>query len=105
MSEEQIVSIADAGNMRSKINTEGNISNLSDVREVNLKVGGTNKVREATLTDPTGEIKLILWGDDCDKFPIGSKVRITNGYTNTYQGSSTLNSGKYGKIELVLGFV
>jgi replication factor A1 len=98
---EELVSIADASNMRNKINTEGTVSALSDIREVNLKKGGTNKVREATLTDPTGEIKLSLWGDDVEKFPIGSKVRITNGYTSTYQGTSTLNSGQYGKAELV----
>lgn len=97
----ELVSIEDASNMRNKINTEGTIADLSDSREVNLKSGGTNKVREATLKDPSGEIKLSLWGDDCDKFPIGSKVRITNGYTSTYQGTSSLNSGKFGKIELV----
>jgi len=53
------------------------------------------------LVDDAGEIKLTLWGDDIPKISDGSKVKITNGYTNTFKGEVSLTKGKYGELEVL----
>jgi replication factor A1 len=53
------------------------------------------------LKDDSGEIKLSLWDDQIDQVKQGSKVRITNGYTNSFRGELRLNVGKFGKLEVL----
>jgi replication factor A1 len=53
------------------------------------------------LVDESGEIKLTLWGDDISKISDGSKIKITNGYTNTFKGEVSLTKGKYGQLEVL----
>ena len=53
------------------------------------------------LKDETGQIKLSLWDDQIDMVKQGSKVRITNGYTNSFRGELRLNVGRYGKLEVL----
>ena len=42
-----------------------------------------------------------LWGDDNKGIKIGSKVSITNGYTNTFKDVISLTKGKFGQLEVV----
>ena len=65
------------------------------------KAGGTIDVCDAYIVDDAGEIKLTLWGDDIPKVNDGSKVKITNGYTNTFKGEVSLTKGKYGQLEVL----
>ena len=51
--------------------------------------------------DDAGEIKLTLWGDDIPKINDGTKLKITNGYTNTFKGEVSLTKGKYGSLEVI----
>ena len=91
----------EAKNMRNGINIEGTIERKGETRTVNKKAGGTIDVCDAYLVDDVGEIKLTLWGDDIPKISDGSKVKITNGYTNTFKGEVSLTKGKYGQLEVV----
>jgi len=91
----------EAKNMRNGINIEGTVERKGETRTVNKKVGGTIDVCDAYLVDDVGEIKLTLWGDDIPKISDGSKVKITNGYTNTFKGEVSLTKGKYGQLEVV----
>ena len=50
------VQISMAKNMRSGIDVNGQITKLGESRNVNLKVGGTVVVTDATLTDDSGEM-------------------------------------------------
>jgi len=95
------VQISMAKNMRSGIDVNGQITKLGESRNVNLKVGGTVVVTDATLTDDSGDIQLTLWGDDNKGIKIGSKVSITNGYTNTFKDVISLTKGKFGQLEVV----
>ena len=63
--------------------------------------GSTVVVTDATLTDDSGDIQLTLWGDDNKGIKIGSKVSITNGYTNTFKDVISLTKGKFGQLEVV----
>jgi len=91
----------EAKNMRNGINIEGTVERKGETRTVNKKAGGTIDVCDAYLVDDVGEIKLTLWGDDIPKISDGSKVKITNGYTNTFKGEVSLTKGKYGQLEVV----
>ena len=66
------------------------------------KAGGTIDVCDAYLVDDQGgEIKLTLWGDDIPKVKDGDRVKITNGYTNSFKGEVSLTKGKFGQMEVV----
>ena len=90
-----------AKNMRNGIDLEGTVERKGETRTVNKKVGGTIDVCDAYLVDESGEIKLTLWGDDISKISDGSKIKITNGYTNTFKGEVSLTKGKYGQLEVL----
>jgi ssDNA-binding replication factor A large subunit len=84
-----------------RVDAEGEIMEISDPRTVNLRTGGEAKVADCTLKDSTGSIKLSLWDDQIDAVRQGAKVRVTNGYTNSFRGEVRLNVGRYGKLEVL----
>jgi replication factor A1 len=90
----------EAAKMRSGINVAGEITNVSETRTVNLKAGGSVNVADATLTDEVGEIGLTLWGEDIALCPKGTKVAITNGFSNEFKGQVAITKGKFGKLEV-----
>ncbi len=91
----------EAKNMRNGINIEGTVERKGETRTVNKKAGGAIDVCDAYLVDDAGEIKLTLWGDDIPKISNGSKVKLTNGYTNTFKGEVSLTKGKFGQLEVL----
>ncbi len=84
-----------------RVDAEGEITEISDPRTVNLRTGGEARVADTMLKDDTGTIKLSLWDDQIDMVKQGSKVRVTNGYTNSFRGELRLNVGKYGRLEVL----
>jgi replication factor A1 len=84
-----------------RVDAEGEIAEISDPRSVSLRTGDTARVADCTLKDDTGQIKLSLWDDQIDQVKPGSRVRITNGYTNSFRGEVRLNVGKYGRLEVL----
>ena len=95
------VTTEQAKNMRSGIDLEGTVERKGETRTVTKKAGGEIDVCDAYLVDDAGEIKLTLWGDDIPKVSDGSKVKITNGYTNTFKGEVSIGKGKFGQIEVL----
>ncbi|MEM2210414.1 MAG: OB-fold nucleic acid binding domain-containing protein [Nitrososphaerales archaeon] len=84
-----------------RVDVEGEISEISEPRIVNLRAGGQARVADAMLQDDTGSIKLSLWDEQIDKVSVGSRVRIENGYINSFRGEVRLNVGKYGKLHVL----
>lgn len=95
------VDTSQAKQMRSKINIEGTIRSKEEVRTINKKDGGTIAVCDALLADNSGNIKVTFWGEECDKVNDGTKIRITNGYTNSFKGEVALTKGKFGRMEIL----
>ncbi len=92
----------EAKNMRNGINIEGTVERKGEPRTVNTKTGSTIQVCDAFLVDETGgEIKLTLWADDVELVKDGSKIKIENGYTNSFKGEVALTKGKFGKLEVL----
>jgi len=94
------MNIADLKVRQGKVEVEGEIVDLGDVKTFQ-KFGKEGKVMSATLKDDTGKITLSLWNDDCDNVHKGSKVKITNGYVNEFQGEKQLTAGRFGKLEIL----
>jgi len=65
------------------------------------KFGKIGRVTNAIAKDKSGEIKLTLWNDDIDHIKEGSKIKITNGYCNEWQGEKQLTAGRFGKLEIL----
>jgi ssDNA-binding replication factor A large subunit len=78
---------------------EATVVRLEPIREVQQRVGGTKKVRNATLRDGTGEISLVLWGDEVELAAEGDKVRIVDGWVKDYQGRPQISLGRTGRLE------
>jgi len=96
-----MVTTEEAKNMISDINIEGTVERKGETRTVNKKDGGTIDVCDAYIVDEAGEIKLTLWGDDISTIENGSKIKITNGYTNTFKGEVSVTKGKFGQLEVI----
>lgn len=84
-----------------RVDAEGEIVEMTEPRSVNLRTGGEARVADCQLKDESGQIKLSLWDDQIDQVKVGSKVRVTNGYTNSFRGELRLNVGKYGRLEVL----
>ena len=82
------------------VELEAEVVGMEKPREIN-KNGRLLRVASATLKDDTGTISLVLWNEAIDKVQEGSKVRITNGYVNTWQDKLQLTLGKFGKMDLL----
>ena len=97
-----MVTAEQAKNMRSGIDIEGKVERKGEPRTVNMKSGGEIDVCDAYLVDESGgDIKLTLWGEDVQKINDGAKIKITNGYTNTFKGDVSLTKGKFGKLDVL----
>ena len=84
-----------------RVDAEGEIAEIAEPRTVNLRTGGEARVADCMLKDDSGQIKLSLWDDQIDMVKQGSKVRVTNGYKNSFRGELRLNVGKYGRLEVL----
>ncbi|HLD15645.1 MAG TPA: OB-fold nucleic acid binding domain-containing protein [Candidatus Nanoarchaeia archaeon] len=84
----------------SKVDIEVEIKSLEEPRTFN-KFGKDGRVCNATISDGESEMKLTLWNDEIDKVKVGSKLKITNGYVNEFQGEMQLTAGRFGKLEVI----
>ena len=83
------------------VEVEGEVIDISSSREVSLRTGGQAKVADAILKDDSGTIKLSLWDNQIEQVAKGARVKVTNGYINTFRGERQLNVGRYGKLEVL----
>ncbi|HTT15621.1 MAG TPA: OB-fold nucleic acid binding domain-containing protein [Thermoplasmata archaeon] len=81
-------------------NIEATITAVSTPRDVTT-VRGPSRVADATLQDATGTITLTLWGGDIEKYSVGQKVRITDGWVKDFRGKLQVSMGRSGRIEIV----
>ena len=79
------------------VNLDAEVVEIKPAREIN-KYGRTLKVADVILRDDSGTITLALWNENIDKVSEGKKVKIENGYVNTWQDKVQLTLGKFGKI-------
>lgn len=78
---------------------EATVVRLEPIREVDQRTGGKKKVRDGTLKDGTGEISLVLWGDEVELVAEGDKVRVVDGWVKDYKGRAQISLGRSGRFE------
>ena len=83
------------------ITATGKIARMGEVQFRRRRDGPTLKFAEAVLQADGNACNLILWGSETDHVKVGDDIRIINGYTRAYNGKVSLQSGKYGKIEVL----
>ena len=96
----KFVFVKEAETLEKGINVMGIIEEKMQPRKVNTKFG-EKAVVDAKARDQSGTIKITLWEDTVDLVNNGDFVKIDNAYINEYNGTKSLNLGKYGKIEKV----
>ena len=85
-----------------RVDVEAKVLEVSEPREVQSRYTGQRfKVAEATISDGTGTIKLVLWNEQIDLVNTDDIVRIENGYVKTFRGEIQLNVGRYGKLTVL----
>ncbi len=83
-----------------KIDIEATVTQKDEPRDINTKRGAT-KISNATLEDPSGTIKLVLWGDETGKIKEGNRIKIENGFVKEWNGELQLSIGMYGKLTVL----
>jgi len=94
------MNIVDLKAKQGKVEVEGELVELSETRDVNL-ASGPGKVRNGTLRDSSGEIKMSFWNEQADQVSQGDKIKISNGYVSEYKGELQLSTGKFGSLEIL----
>ena len=79
---------------------DAEVVDIETPREIN-KMGRNLRVANVMIKDDSGTIALVLWNEKIDEVFVGAKIKITNGYVNTWQDKPQLTLGKFGKMEIV----
>ncbi len=82
------------------VEIEAEVIGVEEPREIN-KYGKALRVANATIRDDSGTITLVLWNDNIDKVKEGARIKITNGYVNSWQDKTQLTLGKFGTLDVV----
>ncbi|MFH1779944.1 MAG: OB-fold nucleic acid binding domain-containing protein [Candidatus Micrarchaeota archaeon] len=82
------------------VDLEADVVSVEEPREIN-KMGRTITVANVTISDDSGTITLVLWNENIEKVSEGAKLKITNGYVNTWRDQPQLTLGKFGKLEIL----
>ncbi|MEM7819525.1 MAG: OB-fold nucleic acid binding domain-containing protein [Candidatus Aenigmatarchaeota archaeon] len=83
-----------------KVNIIAKVIEKREPREVNTRFG-KSIVTNAVIEDETGDIILVLWGDEANKINEGDTIKIENGYVTEWGGMLQLNIGKFGKLSIL----
>jgi len=83
-----------------KVDIEVEVVEVGETKEFE-RFGKKMRVATALAKDSSGKIQLTLWNEEVDKVKAGSKIKITNGYVNEFQGEMQLTAGKFGKLEVL----
>lgn len=97
----KFVFVKEAETLEKGISIMGIIEEKLQPRKVNTKFG-EKAVVDAKVRDQSGTIKITLWEDSVDLVDNGDFVKIEGAYINEYNGTKSLNLGKFGKIEKVV---
>lgn len=79
---------------------EAEVVGVEAPREIN-KMGRVLREANATLSDETGTIELVVWNEKIALVKEGARIRVENGYVNSWQNKPQLTLGKFGKLTVI----
>ena len=93
--------MVDIGSLRANQNAtiDGTITAISPPRNVTTS-RGASQVADATVQDATGTITLTLWGEDAQRYSVGQKIRVTDGWVKDFRGKLQISMGRSGRISV-----
>jgi GNAT superfamily N-acetyltransferase len=95
---EAIMPIASLREGMTNIVVEGMVAEKSFPRMVrSKKTGEVLTVANAAIEDASGRIVMVLWDKQFEVVKVGARLRVENGYANSYSGVTQLNVG-YGRL-------
>jgi replication factor A1 len=100
------LTIADLVAGMSNVMITGRITGIKQAKEFNDKSGGKSVVASLTVSDRSGEMRVVLWGEAAkpvqdNDIDTGAIVRIHNGYVREdLSGKPELHVGKKGYLEV-----
>ncbi len=77
----------------SEASLEATVASVGPTREVDTSRGPA-EVADAVLQDPTGSVKLVLWGPQIAKVQAGNRVRLAGAWVKEYRGRLQLSLGR-----------
>ncbi|MBI2565101.1 hypothetical protein HYV79_03895 [Candidatus Woesearchaeota archaeon] len=87
------------------------LKDKSSVEEITLKITSKDEPREVrdgslrvcscTGEDETGKVTVTLWNIDVDKVKEGDTIKITKGWSQIYNKTMQVSTGRFGKLEVV----
>ena len=80
---------------------EAEVVSVGEPRTVNTHFGTEARVAHIKIKDDTGEITLSLWNDDIEKVQVGTFIKISTGYVNSFRGEVKLNVSRYGTLDIL----
>lgn len=83
------------------VTVTGRIAKVEPIQYRRQRGGASYRFAHAILEAEGHDCKLTLWGAETELVREGVSIRIVNGYTKEYNGEVTLQSGKFGKIEIL----
>jgi replication factor A1 len=84
------------------VEVDAKVQEISKPRDVRSKDGKQLKVAEATISDSTGSIKLMLWNDQIGQIKFNDKIRIYKGFVTSFRGQKQLNVRKFDPLVILL---
>jgi len=82
-----------------KVNLKAKVIEISKPKYVVTKFGNHASVANATVSDPTGRIKLCLWNDQINQITVGDTIQIENARISAYRNERQMRIGKNGKLQ------
>lgn len=83
------------------ISLTAKVTQVSEPRGVNTRMGYKTTVATATIEDETGSIPLTLWGKQTEEISEGDNVQIKDGYISEFKGEMQLNVPRKGELKKV----
>ena len=75
---------------------------IGEKRTVETRFGPA-EVAVATIEDGTGRMNFKLWRKQIDQVRLGDTIRVENAFAITFDGTTELNMGSGGRIEVLAG--
>jgi replication factor A1 len=101
---EPFIPIADIG-INSSYSISGHVSGLDEIREFERPDGTKNRVSSIYISDDTGRIKVVLWGEHAElvnELDIGSEIHVIDAFAKTGRNEEVeLSAGSRTSIQII----
>ncbi len=84
-----------------RVNLLVKVDQLDETQEVMTKFGVVAKLTNVMISDESGKIKLVIWGDTPQGMKKNSKLDIKNAFVKAFRGEKQLGVARSGKIDVL----